>query len=247
MLHGSHQIRSGRHPGRAWRRRLTHSWAIMAVILAPLAVLGVSGSLVGIDWMVLGKALALSFFCLIAAYAISLVIGVSVALLIGWSPYTNAFLPFLDVLQNVPSFALIPVFILLMGYTIPMIIVFTATSIVWPILFYVLSAIRAAHEDLNDAATVFGALGLKRLLYYLIPLSIPAILTGSIVGISIGWEAIIGVEIIGHTGGIGTFLNSAHNNLTLMVGIVAILTLVFIINRLVWTPLISSNARHYAE
>lgn len=247
MLHGAHQVKSGHRLSLAWRRRLARSWAIMAGLVAPIAVLSVTGSLAGINWAILSAALALSFFCLVVAYALALIFGVGAALLIGWSPYGNGFLPFLDVLQNVPSFALIPVFVLFMGYSVPMIIVFAATSVVWPILFYVLSAIRAAREDWNDAATVFGAVGMRRLLYYLIPLSVPAILTGSIVGISIGWEAVIGVEIIGNTGGIGAFLNRSQDHLTIVVGIIAILALVFIVNRLVWTPLLARSTRRYAD
>jgi len=247
MLHGAHQIKSGHRLTIAWHKRLRRSWAIMAVIVAPLLVLSITGALAGVHTADLLDALGLSFSRLVLGYAISLFIGVGVALLIGWSKHTNVFLPFLDVLQNVPSFALIPVFVLLLGYSTTMIVVFTATSVVWPILFYTLSAIRAAHDDWNEAATIFGAVGFKRLTHYLLPLSIPAIITGSIVGISIGWEAVIGVEIIGHLGGIGTFLNDSKDTLTLTVGIISILTLVFIINRLIWTPLLARSTKNYAD
>lgn len=249
MLHGGHQVKSGHTRGTAHKKRVRRSWAVLAAIVVPLLILLLTGYLTGTDWRALGIALTTSFLRLVASYSISLILGVGLALLIGWSRYTNAFLPVLDVLQNVPSFALIPVFAILFGYTNVMIIIFTATSVIWPILFYTLSAIRAAHADLNDAASIFGATGWKRLHHYLIPLSLPAIVTGSIVGISIGWEAVIGVEIIGRTGGIGTFLTDASgatSGTTLTVGIVAILCLVFIINRLIWTPLLA-DLRHYGE
>ena len=249
MLHGSHQIHAGHKRGIAHKKRLRRSWVILAVITLPVLILFVSGSLAGTNWSDLVIALATSCVRLFIGYSVSLFIGVMAALLIGWSKYTNAFLPVLDVLQNVPSFALIPVFYMLFGYTDVMVVIFTATAVVWPILFYTLSAIRAAREDLNDAATIFGATGIKRLIHYLVPLSLPAIVTGSIVGISIGWEAVIGVEIIGNIGGIGTFLthtDTSSANTTLTVGIIAILCLVFIINRLLWTPLLAGLS-HYGN
>jgi ABC-type nitrate/sulfonate/bicarbonate transport system permease component len=249
MLHGSHQVHTGHKQGIAHKKRLRRSWVVLAVILLPALILFISGSVTGTSWSALGVALATSFVHLFTGYSISLVIGVTAALLIGWSRYTNTFLPVLDVLQNVPSFALIPIFHMIFGYSDLMIVIFVATTVIWPILFYTLSAVHGAREDLNDAATVFGATGIRRLQHYLMPLSLPAIVTGSIVGMSIGWESVIGVEIIGNIGGIGTFLTRADGSVptaTLTVGIIAILCLVFIINRLLWTPLLAGLS-HYGN
>ena len=247
MLHGSHHLRAHNVP---LHRHIRHrSWAVLAIIVAPVIILVAAGALVGINWGVLVSALGMSLYRLIAAYLIALVVGVLLGIGVTRSRYVDYLLPVFDVLQNVPSFALIPVFVLLMGYSSTMIIVFTATSVVWPIFFYLVSAIRTARHDLVDAATVFGAQGWKRVRHFLLPLAFPALVTGSLVGISIGWEAVIGVEIIGATMGIGTFLNdagAAHNNATLLVGIVAILVVVFVVNRLVWAPLIA-RTHLYAE
>ena len=131
-----------------------------------------------------------------------------------------------------------------------MIILFAVSSIVWPILFAVLTAIKSAHADLNDAATVYGATGLRRIPYYLAPLSFPAILTGSVVGIAIGWEAVIGAEIISQLNGFGAFI--AHAGASgispvTIAGTLSILLIVFVINRLIWAPLLSESAKRYAE
>jgi ABC-type nitrate/sulfonate/bicarbonate transport system permease component len=152
-------------------------------------------------------------------------------------------------MQNVPSFALIPVFALAFGFTDLMAVIFIASSAVWPILFNILTALRTAKSDENEAATIFGARGWKRIIHYSIPLSFPSIITGSIIAIAIGWEAVIGLEIIGYHDGIGVLLNNASlaNNQSLMVGAIGLLLFfVFIINRVIWLPLI--NRTHmYAE
>ena len=131
-----------------------------------------------------------------------------------------------------------------------MIVLFAVTSIIWPILFATLTAIKSAHSDLSDAATIFGARGWRRIPYYLAPLSLPAVLTGSIVGIAIGWEAVIGAELIVHLVGFGSFILTASTegvNKTAFAGMLAILLLVFVINRLVWAPLLADSNKRYAE
>ena len=222
----------------------------MTGVIVATAILAVVGAGNGVDWPTLGVALARTTYRLVAAYAVALALGTALALLVGWSPFADALFPVFDILQNVPSFALIPFFIYFFGLTDQMVILFAVGSIVWPILFAVLTAIKGAPKDLGDAATVYGARGLRRIPFYLAPLSVPAILTGSIVGIAIGWESIIGAEIIAGTSGFGAFIKTASVSgidTPSLAGMMAILVLVFVVNRLIWAPLLSESAKRYAE
>jgi len=241
MIHGVHRFQIYTK----WRHRLL----ALLVVFLPFLFLFIVGRLASVDTQALSLALLISFYRLILGYFLALVLGVTGAIFIGTSRFGEAFTPVLDVMQNVPSFALIPVFALFLGYTDFMAVIFIATSVIWPILFYVLSAIRTARTDWGEAATIFGAKGFKRVLHYLLPLSFQAIVTGSVVGISIGWEAVIGVEIIGFASGIGILLNNAslnHDNTMMVAGIGTLLFLVFIINRVVWAPLMRKT-KNYAE
>lgn len=241
MIHGQSRLQI--------YRKKHHRLIAAATLLLPVILLVAFGGLAHIDMPVLAAMLAASFYRLVLAYVISLVLGVALAVYLGSRAWANNLLPVFDVLQNLPSFALIPLFALALGYTSNMAILFAVTSVIWPIFFYVLSAINTARTDFNEAATIFGATGWKRVKSYYIPVSFPAIVTGSIVGISIGWEAIIGIELIGRLQGIGTFIDTAStaNDITAMwAGIVAILVLVFVINKALWTPLLKYT-EHYAE
>lgn len=222
----------------------------MFIMLALATTLALSGYFAHVGWLPLGQALAHTAYRLVIAYAIALALGASIALLVGWSPFADFLFPVFDILQNVPSFALLPIFIYFLGWTDQMIILFAVTSIVWPILFSVLTAIRGVHTDLNDAATIFGARGLRRIPAYLAPLAFPALLTGSVVGIAIGWEAVIGAEIIGSTSGFGAFISGAGAggvNPTVVAGTLGILLIVFVANRIIWAPLLAESAKRYAE
>ena len=248
-------IRSVAHPQssawhRAHMRRHKRAWVIMLGILVATIGFAVLGYFGNVTWITLGEAVLYTTYRLVIAYTIALLFGVIIALLVGWSPFTDTLFPFFDILQNIPSFALIPFFIYFLGYSDRMIILFAVSSMVWPILFSVLAAIKNAHADLSDAATVFGARGFRRIPFYLAPLSFPAILTGSIVGIAMGWEAVIGAEIITNLAGFGAFIKGADVSgvsQTAVAGLLAILLIVFITNRLVWAPLMVESSKRYAE
>ena len=248
-------IHSVAHPqNRAWHyaHKLRHrrAWLIMLGVTGAVLLLWVTGAFASVAWPTLLAAVLQTTYRLAFAYVIALVLGVVIALVVGWSPLSDFLFPFFDVLQNIPSFALIPLFIYFFGYTSEMIILFAVSSIIWPILFAVLTTIKSAHSDLNDAATIFGALGVKRIYYYLAPLSYPAMLTGSIVGIAIGWEAVIGAEIITSVTGFGDFIKAASASgisQAMIAGTFTILIIVFVLNRLVWAPLLAESAKRYAE
>lgn len=241
MYHGSHHLRT-LHTKR-------HAYLSFAVLLALVAVLIGAGFAVQAPWPILGNALLISVVRLLAAYVISLILGVTIALLVSLSSWGDDLLPLFDVLQNIPSFALIPVFTILLGTGTAMIVTFAATSIIWPIMFYATSAMQTVRQEEQDAATIFGATGFKRVWSFLLPLSFPALVTGSMVGVSIGWEAVIGGEIITHAQGIGTMLDTAgaaHDSGILTVGILLLLIFVFLISRLLWIPLLKKS-RQYAD
>lgn len=248
-------IRSIAHPqNRAWHRtharRFRRAWFIMACVAGIALLLWALGYFGTVSWQTLGNAVFQTTYRLALAYFIALAFGISIALLVGWSPFSDTLFPVFDIMQNIPSFALIPFFIFFFGLTDQMVILFAVSSIIWPILFAVLTSIKSAHKDLSDAATIFGARGFRRILFYLVPLSFPAILTGSIVGIAIGWEAVIGAEIIVNVSGFGAFIKTASVsgiNQATLAGMLVILIIVFVINRIVWAPLLAESAKRYAE
>ncbi len=233
----------GFHLTKKRKHIFTTSFVLISIAVIFSYIIIISGDNAG----QLINSLMLSLFRLVSAYAISLVVATIVAIFISNSRFGDMMIPIFDLLQNIPSFALIPLFIYWFGYTNIMTIIFAATSILWPILFYVLHSLKTVRRELDDAAKIFGAVGIKRVLYFLMPVAFPSLVTGSIVGFSIGWEAIIGVEIIGLASGIGQFLNTpVGNNNNQILGISALLIIVFLINRLIWMPLLRKSQLYAA-
>ena len=188
-----------------------------------------------------------------AAYLVAFVLALALALLMSANLWVeNLLLPILDVMQSFPSFALFPVLVVALA-RFPEIVIVTvlALEIIWPILFAVVGGLKNRREDLEEAATIFGATGWKRLRYFTLPELAPAIVTGSIVGWGSGWEFIIGAELLVTVHrGVGYYLGvlgNGHQNALLAIGIVLLMLLLFIINKLIWLPLLHNATKYQTE
>lgn len=192
-----------------------------------------------------------STFRVSLAYLITLPVALSVVLLVTRNKMFEAFfVPLLDVLQSFPSFAILPPLLLLFGHGTFAISVFLVTEMIWPLVFTTLSAVHGMKTELAEAATVFQAHGVKRFRYFTLPILFPAIVTGSIVAWGEAWEAIIGAELIVNTNGAGAFIGKIYDKGDSTIFAIAIITLmffIFILNRLIWLPLMQRSNEYLSQ
>ncbi len=187
------------------------------------------------------------------AYCLSLLIALALALFITINTKVeNLLLPVFDVLQSFPSFALFPALVSALAGAPEIVIIGVLTiTMVWPLMFTIIGGIKNRRVDLEEAATVFGAYGFKRLRWFTLPELTPAIITGSIVSWGEGWEFIIGAELLVKVNsGIGQYLGAlgnSHQNTLLAFGIVVLMLLLFLVNKIVWLPLLHKVTKYQAE
>ncbi len=187
------------------------------------------------------------------AYVIALMLALTLALTItATAKLEAALLPIFDVLQSFPSFALFPVLVHALAHSPETVIILVLViTMVWPILFSIVTALKNRREDLEEAASLFGAKGTKRLTHFTLPELMPAIVGGSIIGWGEGWEFIIGAELlVSVKWGIGGYLGElgqAQQNGLLALGITFLMLLLFILNRLIWLPLLRKVTRYQTE
>jgi len=232
-----------------WRSALV-SWIW---IIATLLVLSFLVNISSLDLGQMFGGFLLSLIRTTVAYLIAAFCAIVIALSITSSKtIENIFLPVFDVLQSFPSFALFPVLVVALQNSPETVIISVLTiTMIWPILFSIIGGIKNRRQDFEEAATIFGARGWKRLVYFTFPELMPSIITGSIVGWGEGWEFIIGAELLvkAHIG-IGSYLGvlgENQQNLSLAFGIVILLLLLYIINRLIWLPLLSKATSYSSE
>lgn len=220
------------------------------VIVLPFLFIFIFSRLTGVQAQEVFVDLGASTLRVFVAYIFSVIIAFLSVLFLAQGRLGDFFLPVFDVLQSFPSFALLPLFTLWFGVGSIAAIFFLTITIIWPILFSTLSSIRTTRQDLEEAAFIFGARGFPKFFSYTVPISLPGLITGSIVGLGEGWEAIVGAEIIGITPGIGGFLNAASvkgDIPVLAFGVMALLIFLFSLNKLVWLPLLRRSHEYSHE
>jgi NitT/TauT family transport system permease protein len=147
------------------------------------------------------------------------------------------------VLQSFPTFAAVPLATLYWGANNFTVIFFLAVTIIWPICFNVISSLRTARKDWIEAIEMSRLSGWNYLRYYIWPVTVPGLVSGSIISLGEGWEALVATEIIINVRpGLGNFFQnfSSHPTVTFF-GILGLLLIVFSINKIVWTPLLEKT------
>ncbi len=217
-----------------------HLAATFAVLSLPVIALGL---LAYVENIALGPFLigvALSSVRLFIAYLIAVVVGWVLAVSFATGKRSAVALPVFDVLQSFPTFAALPLAIALWGVSNLTVILFLVITVIWPIFFSIVSSRKLIRRDWQDAATMSGLKGFKYLRYFIIPATLPGLITGSIIGLGEGWEALVATEIIvGIKSGLGPFFSLNNQNVTITIfGISALLVIIFTINKLLWLPLL---------
>lgn len=185
------------------------------------------------------------------SYTITLFLAIGITLFVTASSTIEAFsLPILDVLQSFPSFALFPLFVVWFGRTSVVPVAILIITMIWPMIFTLITAQKQIRQDLLDAAKIYRASGNKFFLFVLFPLLFPAIITGSLIAWGEAWEAIIAAEIIVSVPGVGTYLAAAgteHHTSILIIGILLLLLILFLINKYLWLSLLNISTKNQQE
>ncbi len=130
-------------------------------------------------------------FCL--ALTLGIPLGIAMA---RFKPVENFFLPLVSALMPIPSFSLVPLFMLWFGIgnTTTILIVFYAAT--FPVLFNTWSGVRSVNPLWLRAAGAMGA-NEKRLFWkVIIPGASPFIITGMRQAFLRSWIAVVGAEMI---------------------------------------------------
>lgn len=226
-----------------------HLIVTLVVVALPFLFLLWFSRFSGIAAINLFSDIGISLTRLIIAYVLS--VGIAWVLAVSFYCGKRAIvaLPLFDVLQSFPTFAIVPLATLTFGKTNATIIFFLFITVVWPILFSIISSIKLIKHDWEEAAEMSGLRGFDYFRYFIWPVSIPGLITGSIIGLGEGWEALVATEIImGVPKGLGNFFdtNASQGEITVL-GILGLLIIIFSINKLLWLPLLEASHHRMEE
>ncbi len=227
------------------------NWAVAATLITILVGVVVLFGVSNLNIADFGASFLTSLVRVSVSYVVALGIALTLGFVVvgaGWGE--KILLPVLDVLQSFPSFALLPILLVYFGRGLISLSIVLILEMIWPILFAIITNYKGLRSDIFEAAQIFGATGSKRWVHVVIPAILPAIVTGSIVAWGEAWEAVIGAEIIVNNGGLGNFFSqldpTSQRGLTL-VAITGFLLMLFVINKLIWLPMLESVTRYQSE
>jgi NitT/TauT family transport system permease protein len=182
----------------------------------------------------------------LVGFAISSIIGVLLGVLLGRLRWLRIFFqPFIDLFRPLPSSAIIPAAMMLIGLresTYIFIIVFGGT---WPILINTISGVKDVDPNASAAINQLGLKPFQLLKKFILPEAAVEIFSGLKISLSICLILAVTAEIImGFTYGIGQFLNNveAGGNYKLMYFSIIIIAIVGFLLNSVFT-LIEKNHR----
>lgn len=138
---------------------------------------------------------------------LAIVLGVVLGAALGASTIAyNVFRVVIEFLRPLPSVALIPFSILLLGVGTTTTVAMITYASFWPILFNTYYGVRAVNEVAVDSARVFGLSRLAIFFRVQIPSAAASIATGVRVSASLALILVITVEILTRSGGLGYYI-----------------------------------------
>ena len=139
---------------------------------------------------------------------IACIIGIPAGLLMGGNKIVEKILsPYVWALASVPRIALVPLFILFLGFSVKMQVTIITLSAVFPIIINSWAGVKTTDKSLLSAAKVFGANRFQLYMKVVLPYTLPFIISGIQQGIGRGLVAVIIAEIFGGSRGLGYLVN----------------------------------------
>jgi ABC-type nitrate/sulfonate/bicarbonate transport system permease component len=160
---------------------------------------------------------------------IACVIGIPAGLLMGGNKYVERILsPYVWALASLPRIALVPLFILFLGFTEKMQITIIVMSSVFPIIINAWAGVKTTEKSLLSAARVFGANRHELYTKVVLPYTLPFIIAGIQQGIGRGLVGVVIAEIFGGSHGLGYLINRSADtfNSALMYAVLLLLVIV---------------------
>lgn len=178
---------------------------------------------------------------LITGAAVGMAIGIPLGLIIGVSRQARRVAwPILLFFQAIGDIAWLPILLIWFGFgltTMTFVIVYT---VLFPVALNTVLGVESVPTDLSRAARSLGASRARVLWEVTLPGALPNIITGLRNGLGYGWRALIAVEIIVGTSGIGFMMFDARRAgsvVEILLGMIILGSLWYIVDAWILAPI----------
>lgn len=192
----------------AWHLFSLTDLAERAMMPGPIETLARLFTMLGTGefWLALGQTLTSWGISLL----LCLVIGIPVGLVIGRNRFVdNSTRILVDFLRTIPSLALLPLALLLLGASTAMVVAISFLAGVWPLLIQAIYAGRQVDPTLIQVSRSFRLKPIERLRFVLAPDVLAFTWPGIRLAVTATLLVTVGAELIGGAPGIGSSIQNA--------------------------------------
>ncbi|NEE01328.1 ABC transporter permease [Phytoactinopolyspora halotolerans] len=171
-------------------------------------------------------------------FGTSVLLGTALGVLLGMSPVMRAlFAPVLTFFRSLPSPALIPIVLGILGLGAGMNVSLIVLGAVWPILLNTIDGVRSVDTQLREMVRSYRLSRRQIITHVVLPSAGPQIFAGYRIGLQIAIILIVVSEMVGATHGLGYYVLESQQLFmitqtwvgTILLGIIGyLLTLIFL-------------------
>lgn len=150
----------------------------------------------------------------LAGWVGAIVIGVSLGLLLGLSPTARRYsMSSIEATKAVPPITLVPVALLVFGFSLRMELVIVVYVGVWPVLINTIGGVQSARDELLDVGRMLRMSRITTITKIILPAALPAILVGLRLALSLCLVLAVVAEMVGNPSGLGNAIVRARQAL----------------------------------
>ena len=151
---------------------------------------------------------------ILLGFAVTLIAGVGLALIIAWSKWLNKLvMPVIVLLNSIPKIALAPLFLLWFGYGLRTNVLVAVLVAFFPVIINMVTGLIEVDENLLDLVHYLNATKLQVFLKIRIPNALPHLFAGIKTSATMCVTGAIVGEFIASRSGLGRLLRSAQANI----------------------------------
>jgi sulfonate transport system permease protein len=184
----------------------------------------------------LGMNLRVSFTRVIVGFLFGACAGMVIGFIMGLFKKVNQLLTlFVSILRPIPTIALIPVFILILGIGETSKYAIIAIGSFWSVLLNTINGVDSVDPKLLEVGYAYRIPRIAQVFRIVLPSALPSILTGLRIGISSAWVSVIAAEMLAASRGIGYMITYARDNSqvsTMYAGVITIGIVGLVIDRI---------------
>jgi len=175
----------------------------------------------GVFWQILA-----SLQRVFGGFALAILVGVPVGLLIGMSKNAQYALdPFIQIFKPVSPLAWLPLLLFIFKDINATAISTIFITSIWPIIINTALGVRSVNEDYMNVAKVLRFTAFEKVVQIILPVAVPFIFTGMRLSLGIAWLVIVAAEMLTGGIGIGFWIWDEYNNLNyenIIIGIILV-------------------------